>query len=145
MTDKELIISKIELGIKGLEFQKGRILRGEAYPPSLVSPVHDSDFYMVILRRLYRTLEKQAKINSSVANLKGKYQHLYKQIKLRDHYEHDIDMANFPTTPQVFKIITSVVITKNAPKIISGDKEWNLNKEHEEFILLMNQFLQIIK
>jgi hypothetical protein len=53
-----------------------------------IDPLHDADFYFILLRRLYRIVEEEAKINSRVANLKGQYRDLYPKIHIRDHVEH---------------------------------------------------------
>lgn len=146
MTDNQMIISRLESNLKSLKFQKQRIFefKEKNFLKYRVSPVHDADFYMIILRRLYRMFEKIAKSNSQIANIKGKYKYLYKKIKLRDHFEHDIDLSKFPDAQPGFKIITSVQITKNDPKIISGDQEWHLNRDHDNFVELINNVLKIL-
>lgn len=136
-------VAEVESMIRSLEFQKERILNQEVLNQN-VKPTHDADFYMVILRRLFRTIEKKAKIDSSIANLKGKFQHLYEKIKIRDHFEHEVDYENIPHASPGIIVIGGLVINKTNPHIISGDKKWLLIDDHESMIDLMNQFLQII-
>ena len=83
--DKMDFASDIESEIRGLDFQRERILEfspdNETNSPK---PTHDADFYMVLLRRLYRRIEAAAKHDSKVANLKGKSSELCEKIKIRD-------------------------------------------------------------
>ncbi|MFZ1292436.1 MAG: hypothetical protein WAR79_20255 [Melioribacteraceae bacterium] len=148
MTDEErqthLLISEVESGINALEFQKKRMLNYELLLNENVSPTHDADFYMVVLRRLFRIIEKYAKNDSSVANLKGKFQHLYEKIKIRDHFEHEVNYENFQQISPGIIVVCGLVNNQTNPHIVSGDKQWLLFDDHKSIIDLMNQFLRLI-
>jgi len=141
---KHLLVSKVNSGINALEFQKTRILKKE-FMPLGVPPTHDADFYMVILRRLFRIVEKTAKTDSSVANLKGKYQHLYSKIKVRDHFEHGVDCSEIPDEVPGIKFICCLVNSEQNPYVLSGNQKWFLKEDHKAILDLMNQFLQIFQ
>ena len=71
----------IENKIKGLELQKQRIsTHVSSVGTPTASPVHDVDFYTILLRRLYRELEEVARYDSRVANLIGKNKILLKKM-----------------------------------------------------------------
>ena len=91
---KNIYISGINSKLERLEFQRSRILPFD-YKNLKANPGHDADFYMVLLRRLYREVEELSKIDSRVANLKGTYGKTVKKLKIRDHYEHKINYDEF--------------------------------------------------
>lgn len=71
--EKELFVSDVSSLIAGLELQRKRIFNLPQIKQSfLISPIHDVDFYVIILRRIFRKIEDVAKEDSRVANLKGK-------------------------------------------------------------------------
>lgn len=156
MFDREQLMfnSQMETALGSLEFQKQRIFQ----VPSIaihslhVSPVHDVDFYLILLRRLYRQLEKISKYDSRVANLKGKNSALTAKIKIRDHFEHGLDLQQLPVSstkglPGVssdsgLKIATSVFINQKDAFIVSGSFRWDLHKDHEQFIKIMGEMIK---
>lgn len=155
--EKRLFSSEIESELNGLEFQKNRIIKSKS-SEQMVSPVHDADFYVIILRRIYRRIENLATRDSRVANLKGKYRILAEKIKIRDHFEHGIDYGKLPPTdvsdiPEIslsiaseianIKIGTSVFINKNSARIISGSFKWDLQKDHELFGKMIEEFVRL--
>ena len=79
--------------------------------------------------------------DSKVANLKGKYRELNEKIKIRDHFEHVIDMGSFPEITPRIKLVTSVVINKSSAYIISGKNTWDLVSDHERFKGLVREFV----
>ncbi|PJC30798.1 hypothetical protein CO051_04915 [Candidatus Roizmanbacteria bacterium CG_4_9_14_0_2_um_filter_39_13] len=136
-------VFEIESKIRGLDFQRKRIF--EFFPnndPESPKPTHDADFYMVLLRRLYRRIENE-QYDSRVGNLKGRFSGLHKKIKIRDHYEHDINYKTFPHITPGIMIVCGVVINKTNPHIISGDKKWLLNEDHEKFKNLLSEFVKL--
>lgn len=141
---KLLFLSEIESGIKRLDFQRKRILEWNFKNNfNGINVNHDADFYMILLRRLFRRIENIARRDSRVANLKGKFSYLYKKIKIRDHFEHEID---YKKIPQIYPgsgiiCIGGVVINKTNPHIISGDQKWLLNEDHENFKELLKEFI----
>jgi len=140
---KMLFSSEIESEIKGLDFQRERIF--EFFPNNKANspnPTHDADFYMILLRRLYRRIE-DAQHDSRVGNLKGKSQELHKKIKIRDHFEHEINLETFPQVAPGFTVIGGVVVNQTNPHIISGDQKWLLNEDHEKFKDLLMEFVQL--
>ncbi|MFH1694651.1 MAG: hypothetical protein ABH880_02775 [Patescibacteria group bacterium] len=143
--EKMIFQSGIEAEINGLNFQRERIFtKPEPNQDGIrVSPVHDADFYMILLRRLYRAIEKAAQYDSRIANLKGKYRELTKKIKIRDHFEHEVDMETIPALDGGIKVVTSVMINPTSPHIISGDQRWLLNEDHERFISLVKEFAEL--
>ncbi|MBP8973980.1 MAG: hypothetical protein KBH93_08885 [Anaerolineae bacterium] len=144
------IASNIDQGLEGLEIQRARVLRASqdiTQNPEAsysVAPNHDADFYLVLLRRMYRVLENTAKENSRVANLKGQYKDLYPKIKMRDHSEH-MGILDIPPiregSPIIVKLV--IVINENRVTIVSGDQEWNLDTDHGRFVELMRKFLAL--
>jgi len=151
MKEKDEFLSRIESELNRLEFQHSRIFENS----TSISPMHDADFYIVLLRRLYRQLEKVAGYDSRVANLNGEYRDLVVKIKIRDHFEHEIDLEKlqstdvtgfpefknyvFPAIANV-KIVTSVFINKDSAFIMSGNFKWDLYKDHKMFINLIKKF-----
>jgi hypothetical protein len=139
--EKFLYVMTMETEVNGLIFQLERILKKSSHERlGKISPVHDVDFYLILLRRLLRKLEEVAKTDSRVANLKGKHKELFKKIKIRDHFEHGIDFETLPSVgnkefPGIkvgsgTKIATSLI----GNLIVSGDLHWDLFKDHTEFI-----------
>lgn len=119
--------------------------------------LHDADFYMVLLRRIWRILEETAKINSRVANLKGKYRKLYQKIKIRDHFEHkDKDMI-VPSDKELLvktgvlskeskgniQIQICLVKGKDSISIISGARSWDIKNDHQIFCELIKEFIKL--
>jgi len=141
--NKLITISEVQSYINGIEFQKNRILN-QSLQGADVSPTHDADFYMVILRRLYRIIEQHSETNSAVANLKGKFQHLYKKIKIRDHFEHEVNHKTFPQITPGITVVGGLVVNDTNPHIISGDQQWLLIDDHNSVIDLANQFVILI-
>lgn len=141
--EKMRFASEIESEIRDLDFQRKRIF--EFFPnndPERPKPTHDADFYMVLLRRLYRRIEN-AQHDSRVGNLKGKFNGIHKKIKIRDHYEHDINYEKFPQITPGIIIVGGVVINKENPHIVSGNQKWLLNEDHEKFKNLISEFVKL--
>jgi hypothetical protein len=131
----------IELRIKALDFQRGRIFNISS-PQEFFSghgAVHDADYYMVLVRRLYREIENY-QYDSRVANLKGRYKDLYKKMKIRDDFEHGVDYEKvIPISPGM-TFVSSVILDKVNPRIVSGAQEWFLNEDHENFKKMLMEF-----
>ena len=107
--------SEMESEIRGLDFQRNRIFEfSHNNGPEIPKPTHDADFYMVLLRRLYRCIEKEQH-DSRVGNLKGKFNGIHKKIKIRDHYEHEINYKTFSHATSGIMIVGSVVINETDP------------------------------
>jgi hypothetical protein len=136
--DKRRFISGIESDIEKLDFQHKRIF--EFSLKTCGNP--DADYYMILLRRLYRIIESEQH-DSRVGNLKGKFSNIHKKIKIRDHFEHEVDLDNFPHASQGIIVIGGVVINKTNPHIISGNQKWLLNEDHEKFKDLMRKFANL--
>ena len=83
--DKMKFLMKIKNNMDGLELQRSRISASSG-----ISAIHDVDYYMILLRRLYREIEETAKSDSRIANLKGKNKYLFLKIKMRDDFEHNV-------------------------------------------------------
>lgn len=132
-------VSEFRSLLDRLNFQRQRIL--EPFDPDgfMSKANHDADFYMVILRRIYRIIESLAISDSRVANLKGKHSGLFCKIKIRDHFEHEIDYEKLPFISPGVKVSCCVIINKSSAKIISGDKEWHLNNDHNQFIKVVEE------
>jgi len=142
--DKELFASEINNFIKAIDIQRERIFddaKQTRKMPDGVRPNHDADYYMVLLRRGYRKIEEIAKVDSRVANLKGKYLGLYKKIKIRDHFEHGVNFDNFPEYSLGIKIACGVVINEKQSHIVSGDQQWFLNDDHEAMRKLSDELI----
>lgn len=150
--DKMLFQHKIESKLNSLEFQRERIFNTshkELFKKK-VSPIHDVDFYVILLRRLFRQLEDVATYDSRVANLKGKNTVLVKKIKIRDGFEHVVDLenmqltdvANLPSETISAPLGTDIKISTSLMNnhIVSGDLMWDLGDDHIAFIKLMNDF-----
>ncbi|MDO8566567.1 MAG: hypothetical protein Q7R58_00240 [bacterium] len=140
---------EIESKINGLEFQRERIFQKEAFAKTK-SPVHDVDFYTILLRRLSREVEKVAEYDSRVANFKGKNLALLKKTKIRDDFQHGfkggeipkIDISTLPkgivSGPPGTHIQIGTSLVGN--EIISGGRRWDLSNDHKDFIILINEF-----
>lgn len=136
---RRIFSSDIGSELKRLDIQRKRILDFSPLTDSYqASPNHDADFYMVILRRLYRRIEA-AQHDPRVANLKGRYIFLFKKIKIRDHFEHEIDYNNFPQYAPGIIIVGGIVLNSTNPHIVSGDQEWLLNDDHKSIKELMTE------
>ncbi|MCI0381573.1 MAG: hypothetical protein L0207_00765 [Chlamydiae bacterium] len=143
---------KIKVSLQSLEIQRSRI-----FDPSSKCPLHDVDFYLIILRRLYRQIEDLSTHDSRVANFKGKNAKLFQKILLRDDFEH----GPKELIPQLSKeklsqlgiidakskinltIIKCLKIKKDSIIIFSGDKTWDLKKDHENFIQVIDEFISL--
>ena len=146
--DEKSFLSDANSKINGLDFQLTRIFSGPPMPRG-VSPVHDVDHYVVLLRRVYREIEKQSRIDSRVANLKGKYGELVKRIKIRDHFEHGFDFETLPAVNPIsnphlqigsgVKIATSLI----GQTIISGSFAWKLPEDHVEFKKMFDEYVRL--
>jgi len=149
--DKILFQYDIESKLNGLELQRERILSRTETSRTRVSPVHDVDFYVILLRRLFRQLEDVARYDSRVANLKGRNNALVKKVKIRDHFEHGVDLenmksvdvANLPSgtisAPEGTNIKIAMSLFNN--HIVSGDLKWDLGADHQAFVKLMSDFV----
>ncbi|AKM83921.1 TPA: hypothetical protein DCZ46_01145 [Candidatus Campbellbacteria bacterium] len=141
--EKIRFMSEIKSEIRDLDFQRNRIF--EPFPnndPKRPRPTHDADFYMVLLRRLYRRIENEQH-DSRVGNLKGKFNGIHKKIKIRDHYEHNINYETFPQTTPGIIMIGCVVINETNPHIVSGNQQWLLKEDHEKFKKLLLEFAEL--
>ena len=84
--EKMRFVSDVQSEVVALDFQRDRVLSGGSSAlPAGVCPTLDADFYMVLLRRLFRRIEA-VQHDSRVANLKGKFPDLHRKIKIRDHH-----------------------------------------------------------
>lgn len=152
--DKILFLAELENELRRLELQKMRTLK----PEEGVSPVHDADLYMVLARRLYRDIEKAARADSRVANLKGQYKTLLEKIKMRDHFEHGFDVETLPSAdgiqPDILKgtiagaianvkIATSVFNINGKVNIVSGDSNWDLDADHSALVEVVGKFASL--
>ena len=141
--EKMRFTSKIESETRNLDFQRKRILEPfDINNPERPSPGHDADFYMILLRRLYRRIENEQH-DSRVANLKGKFKGIHKKIMIRNDYEHGVDLETFPHAAPGIIIITGLVINDTNPHIISGNQQWLLNEDHEKFKKLLSEFAKL--
>lgn len=147
ITEKEKIeiermrfVSEIQSEIASLDFQRDRIMQPQNFQHNEVKPTHDADFYMVLLRRLYRRIE-EAQHDSRVANMKGKFSNLHKKVKIRDHFEHEVDFNNFPQYAPGIVIVGGLVINGDQSHIVSGDRKWFLFADHDQFKKLLVNFL----
>lgn len=145
---------EMESKMEGLNLQRERIFTGDARKHSRrAAPVHDVDFYVVLLRRLYREIEHRAHHDSRVANLKGKYQELGRKIKMRDHFEHGFDQDKLKPTDTTglpgmkgakgVVIMTSVFLEKGLRQIVSGNFRWDLDKDHEQFVRMVSEMVAL--
>ena len=134
---------KIRSEIRDLDFQRERILKvfqnNDSEKPG---PTHDADFYMILLRRLYRRIENEQH-DARVGNLKGKFNGIHKKIKIRDHYEHNINYKAFPQITPGITIIGGVVINETNSHIVSGNQKWLLNEDHKKFTDLLLEFAKL--
>jgi hypothetical protein len=142
---------EIKNHIDGLELQRSRI-----YASSDISAVHDAGYYMILLRRIYREIEKMAEHDSRVANLKGKYRNLYPKIKIRDDFEHTVKkMAQIDrktlielgitckeSSGNIF-IQTSVCKNADSILIISGDNLWDMSCDHQAFLNMVAEYVKL--
>ncbi len=140
--EKMRFSSEIQSETACLDFQRDRIIQSPSINHNGIKPTHDADFYMVLLRRLYRRIE-DAQHDSRVANLKGKFKDLHKKIKIRDHFEHEIDLDNFPQYSQGIFVVGGLVINGDQSHIVSGDKEWFLFADHDQFKNLLTDFSRL--
>lgn len=141
--EKIRFMSGIESEIKGLDLQHKRIFEfSPNNDPDSPKPTHDADFYMVLLRRLYRQIEDEQH-DSRVGNLKGKFEGIHKKIKIRDHFEHEIDYETFPHITPGVMVVGGLVINETNPHIVSGNQTWLLNEDHKKFKNLMLEFANL--
>ncbi|OGJ01520.1 hypothetical protein A3G98_00270 [Candidatus Nomurabacteria bacterium RIFCSPLOWO2_12_FULL_37_8] len=150
--DKMLFQHEMESKLNSLKFQRERILNTphKELWEKKISPIHDVDFYVILLRRLFRQIESEATYDSRVANLKGKNIDLVKKIKIRDDFEHGIDLenmspvdvANLPSGTISAPVGANIKIATSLmnDEIVSGDLKWSLNKDHQLFIQLIIEF-----
>lgn len=143
--EKLIFNSDIEKKLKCLELQRDRVMNYQPHQndQDFLLPNHDADFYMVLLRRLYREIEKIAGTDSRVAHLKGQYKQLWPKIKIRDHFEHKVNVDELASIAPGIKIIRGVVINKTNPYIISGNQMWQLNDDHNTFIEMVQKMIKL--
>ncbi|MCK9345310.1 MAG: hypothetical protein M0P64_04335 [Candidatus Pacebacteria bacterium] len=137
--EKMRLISEIESEIGRLNIQHRRIFESTQNDAGGPTSTHEADFYMVLLRRLYRRIEANQH-DSRVANLKGRFSGVHKKIKMRDDFEHDINYETFPHVVPGIIVIGGVVINGDSSHILSGDQQWFLKEDHDNFINLMREF-----
>lgn len=157
MYDREKILFEHDMQSKvnGLNFQRERIFNipHKELWEKKVSPIHDVDFYVILLRRLYRKIEDVSKHDSRVANLKGKHKELFNKVKIRDHFEHGVDIDDFFPTP-IFSLPKGIISAPEGTSIkistslmnnviVSGEFMWDLNTDHESFILVTKDFVDL--
>ncbi len=157
MQDREKLLFEhdIQSKINGLNFQRERIYNTphKELWERKVSPVHDVDFYLIILRRLYRYIEKISSSDSRVANLKGKNKDLFTKIRIRDHFEHGVNLeelsptliSNLPHGTISAPPGSSVKITTSLMNnvIVSENFQWDLNIDHDSFIKIIEEFTSL--
>src|SRR3990167_6480044 len=116
--DKMLFQHEMESKLNSLKFQRERILNTphKELWEKKISPIHDVDFYVILLRRLFRQIESEATYDSRVANLPS-------------------GTISAPVGANI-KIATSLM----NDEIVSGDLKWSLNKDHQLFIQLIIEF-----
>lgn len=144
-------LMSVKAEMEGLEIQRTRI-------SDILSKylVHDAGYYMIILRRIYREIEKKSAQDSRVANLKGKYKNLCKKIKMRDHFEHKAK-SNAQADKQLLtrlgiinkevsgniRIHCSVIKNSDSIFIVSEDLEWDMAKDHQTFIQMVDGYINL--
>ena len=140
---KMMFLSEIEHEIERLDFQRDRIFKHTV--SSKLGPNHDADFYMILLRRLYRRIEKVAKYDLNVKILKKRYSNLYKKIKIRDHFEHRDEFGNRKVKQysQGIKVNCGIVINNTNSCIISGKSKWFLSIDHDKFKEILKKFVML--
>lgn len=134
--------SKIESYITKLDFQHKRIFEFHSDKPNNL----DADFYMILLKRLYRRIEDEQH-DSRVGNLKGKFNNIHKKIQIRNDFEHKIhhkiDHKKFPHITPGIIVVGGLVINDTKPHIVSGNQQWFLNEDHKKFKKLMREFAKL--
>ncbi len=153
MYDKEkfLFEGDMQSKINGLNFQRDRIFN--IIPVELwkkgVSPVHDVDFYSIILNRLRRELISR-KNDSRVNDIITKNKNLLYETEVRHDFEHPTEDKMFPTTlsnlppktisgPEGAKTVIFTSLLNHT--IVSGNFRWDLDVDHEAFVKLMKEFI----
>ena len=144
--EKLKFLNEINQNINALQLQHSRIHTQR-------TKVHDADFYMILLRRFYRKIEKNATSDSRVANLKGKYKNLCIKIKMRDDFEHGVKKDNQLEKKQLidlgiinkkFSGTVQIQISVLKNSIVSGNIRWNLTKDHQTFVKMMKEFVSLL-
>lgn len=151
-TQPELdFVSEMQFKIDRLKLQRSRI-----YEATGIYAVHDADFYIVLLRRMYRDIEETASSNSAVANLKGQHKEFLLKIKIRDDFEHPPEtpskadkkillekgIINEESTGE-FVIQTSIIRQNESILIVSGKNHWDLEDDHKQFLKLFEKFIDL--
>lgn len=142
MWEKQIAKRELEDSVRRLNFQRERVLNAirRNYKQHWILGL-DSDFYFVLIRRLFRQIEEESKTSSRVANLKGKYKDLFKKVKIRDSFEHDEDLN---LKDSLIKVSRSLIILKQnnelSVKIQSGIHKWDLTVDHDLFIKAIREY-----
>lgn len=155
MYNKEKILFEhgIQSKINGLNFQRERIFNvsHKEFFKKGISPMHDVDFYVIILNRLGRELSTR-KYNPKIRDIITKNENFLNKIKIRHDFEHPTEdkmvfteVSNLPagaiSAPSGFKMIIYTSLVDNV--IVSGDWRWDLHKDHELFISIIKEFMEL--
>lgn len=144
--------STIDNLLSSLETQKERIFRAKE-PSWKIRPTHDAYYYMIIANKLYREVDRN-KRDSRVGRLNGKYRALFIKIKIRQDFEHSERInsdellrgrgrlpSGYKPTGPIIEVTNVYLGRKNF--IVSGDKKWDLNKDHALLAKAMAELVNI--
>jgi len=143
--EKMKFLMRIKYGVDGLAMQISRI--------NELFNVLDADIYIIILRRLYREIE-DCSSDARIAKIIRQNKSLFEKIKIRDHFEHNIETKK----SQLYKnrlaeigincdsgasvnIMTSMFRKSDTIVIVSGNIEWNLQNDHKKFLEIIEMFV----
>lgn len=155
MHDREKILfeHEIQSKISGLNFQRERIFNRDNKElwNRKVSPIHDVDFYLIILNRLRRELISK-KTDPRVENILNENKSLIDRIEVRHDFEHPTkdkmvptDLSTLPpgtiSGPDGTSAVVFTSLLKNV--IVSGDFRWDLKKDHDDFLIILQEFTKL--
>lgn len=157
-------IERLNSIILGLKVQKTRIQNN----PKMIlidnvpiTSTHDADFYTIILRRVYRKIDKLAKELPEINKIHSENSEFFEKIRIRDHFdkmessnwedvekigESNVDhLKTFQNAifPAIAKVIILPMVIEN--KIISGPYEWDLEIDHTKLLKITNDVIAILK
>ena len=80
------------------DFQKERIFNAgsQRIKNNTILAIHDIDFYLMLLRRIYRTISKLSEAYDSINAISKEHTAFFNKIYLRDHFDKGINFDKLP-------------------------------------------------
>jgi hypothetical protein len=126
-----------------------------------ITASHDADFYTILLRRVYRKINKLGEEITNIKNIRDENKSFLEKIWIRDHFDH-VEADNWEVIKElgpskvghleayknsIVPMIANVTIVASVieDKIISGPYEWDLEKDHAQLNKIVEDTVLILE